>query len=141
MIKKPQSRNQFSFFTSFEEQLDHSHPLYLLANKIDWQLLESQLSPLYSHRGRPAKPIRLMCGLLILKHVRNLSDESVVEQYGENAYFQYFCGGLQFASNFPCASSELVHFRHRIGEKGIELILSIVAKIFKAKISRYLSQS
>lgn len=125
MLKKLQSNHQFSFFTSFEEQLDRSHPLYLLANKIDWQLLESQLSPLYSHRGRPAKPIRLMCGLLILKHVRNLSDESVVEQYGENAYYQYFCGGLQFESKFPCASSELVHFRHRIGEKGIELILSL----------------
>ncbi len=27
-----------------------------------------------------------MCGLLILKHVRNLSDESVVEQWSENAY-------------------------------------------------------
>ena len=35
--------------------------------------------------GRPAHPIRLMCGLLILKHLRNVSDEMVVSQWSENA--------------------------------------------------------
>ena len=59
-----------------------------------------------------------------LKHVRNLSDESVVEQWSENAYYQYFCGMLEFTPSFPCNASELVHFRKRIGEKGMELILS-----------------
>ena len=34
-----------------------------------------------------AKPIRLMMGLLILKHLRNVSDESVLERFLENAYF------------------------------------------------------
>ena len=72
--------------------------------------------------GRPGKPIRLMCGLLILKHLRDLSDESLVEQWIENAYYQYFCGIQEFTSSVPCASSELVHFRKRIGEEGIELI-------------------
>ena len=28
----------------------------------------------------------------------------------------------EFIPNAPCASSELVHFRNRIGEKGVELI-------------------
>jgi IS5 family transposase len=65
-----------------------------------------------------------MCGLLILKHLRNISDESVVEQWSENAYFQYFCGMQEFTPSFPCNASELVHFRKRIGEKGIELILA-----------------
>lgn len=74
--------------------------------------------------GRRAKPIRLMCGLLILKHVRNLSDESVEEQWSENAYYQYFCGMLEFTPSFPCNASELVHFRKRIGEDGLELILA-----------------
>jgi len=63
-----------------------------------------------------------MCGLLILKHLRNFSDESVVEQWRENAYYQYFCGMQEFIPGAPCSSSELVHIRHRIGEKGIELI-------------------
>ncbi|MDO4695189.1 MAG: IS5 family transposase, partial [Porphyromonas sp.] len=56
------------------------------------------------------------------KHLRNLSDESVVEQWSENAYYQYFCGRQEFTPGAPCASSELVHFHNRIGEKGIELI-------------------
>ena len=55
-----------------------------------------------------------MCGLLILKHLRNFSDESVVEQWSENAYYQYFCGMQEFIPGVPCSSSELVHFRHRI---------------------------
>lgn len=123
MIKK--TCPQPSLFSSLADQLNPRHPLYLLANKIDWQRFETFFSPLYSaDNGRPAKPIRLMCGLLILKHVRNLSDESIVEQWSENAYYQYFCGMLEFTPSFPCNASELVHFRKRIGEKGMELILS-----------------
>ena len=34
-----------------------------------------------------------------------------------------FCGQQDFLPTEPCAASELVHFRHRIGEEGIELIL------------------
>jgi IS5 family transposase len=63
-----------------------------------------------------------MVGLLMLKHLRNVSDESIVEQWSENVYYQYFCGLEMFDSTPPCASSEMVHFRKRIGEKGIELI-------------------
>ena len=59
----------------------------------------------------------------MLKHLRNVSDEQVVEQFSENAYYQYFCGMDAFSISAPCASSELVHFRKRIGEKGVELIL------------------
>ena len=103
--------------------LNQSHPLYKPANKIVWSKFDTSFAPLYcQNNGRPAKPIRLMCGLLILKHLRNLSDESVVEQWSENAYYQYFCGMQEFIPGAPCSSSELVHFRHRIGEKGIELI-------------------
>lgn len=65
-----------------------------------------------------------MGGLLILKHLCNISDESIVEQWTENAYFQYFYGIHEFTSSFPYNVSELVHFRKRIGEKGIELILA-----------------
>ena len=63
-----------------------------------------------------------MVGLLILKHLRNISDESVVEQWSENLYYQYFCGMTEFYAAAPCEASELVHFRKRIGESGIELI-------------------
>jgi len=123
MLSKTANPQQMSFYSTFEEQLNHKHPLYILANKINWQQFEEVFKDLYcGDNGRPGKPIRLMVSLLMLKHIRNLSDESVVEQWAENAYYQYFSGERCFAAKQPCASSELVHFRDRIGEKGIELI-------------------
>lgn len=123
MIPKKKSTTQSSLFFSFEATLNQKHPLYILANTVDWSIFEQAFEPLYcSDNGRPGKPIRLMVGLLILKHIRNVSDECVVEQWAENNYYQYFCGENSFVSSFPCNSSELVHFRHRIGEEGIALI-------------------
>ncbi len=100
------------------DTLDQNHPLFILANTISWTTFEDEFSRLYcADNGRPAKPIRLMVGLLMLKHLRNVSDESIVEQWSENVYYQYFCGLEMFDSTPPCASSEMVHFRKRIGEK------------------------
>lgn len=64
-----------------------------------------------------------MVGLLILKRVYDLSDESMVKQRSENNYYQYFCGEQEFQPCVPCEASEMVHFRHRIGKEGVELIL------------------
>ncbi len=123
MLAKKQPEQQLSFYSTYEEQLNHQHPLYILSRQIKWEIFEAAFSKYYSADfGAPAKPIRLMVGLLILKHVRNLSDESVVEQWAENAYYQYFCGEKVFASKEPCVPTELVEFRKRIGEEGIELI-------------------
>ena len=123
MLKR--TSKQLSLFSSLEDMLSHEHPLFQLSNKINWERFENAFSPLYcSNNGRPAHPIRLMCGLLILKHLRNVSDEMVVSQWSENAYYQYFCGGLEFMPKQPCDASELVHFRNRIGEEGMELILA-----------------
>lgn len=126
MYTKPvvnKSCRTLTLFNSLEDLLNQQHPLYLLADKINWQLFEDEFSVLYSsNNGRPAKPIRLMCGLLMLKHIRNVSDESVVEQWSENAYYQYFCGQDVFLPSFPCNATDLVHFRKRIGVEGIELI-------------------
>ncbi len=122
MLSKLPPKTQLGFYSTFEEQLSHIHPLYILANKINWNIFEEAFSKLYSEEGRPAKPIRLMVSLLILKHIRNISDESVVEQWFENIYYQYFSGEKSYACGMPCEASELVHFRNRIGDEGIELI-------------------
>jgi IS5 family transposase len=125
MLNKPVDSTQLSFLQpGLKEQLSNKHPLYILAGKIDWQVFEGAFRQHYREDfGRPAKPIRLMVALLMLKHIRNLSDESVVEQWGENAYYQYFSGEMVFSPAAPCEASELVHFRNRIGTQGVELIL------------------
>ncbi len=72
------------FYSTFEEQLNHHHPLYKLAQTINWSVFDKAFSRHYSAtHGKPAKPIRLMVSLLILKQLRNLSDESVVDQWAE----------------------------------------------------------
>ncbi len=124
MYTKPTRSNHQTMFFNLESQLNHKHPLYLLSNKIDWPVFEEAFSPLYCEdNGRPCKPIRRMVGLLILKHVRNVSDESVVEQWQENVYYQYFCGEQELQTGVPFTPTELVAFRKRIGELGMELIL------------------
>ena len=124
MVPHRKSHNQISLFSSLEDTLSQKHPLYILANKVHWHIFEEAFLPLYCQdNGRPAKPIRLMVGLLILKHIRNISDESMVEQWSENVYYQYFCGETTFVPSAPCEASQLVHFRNRIGESGFELIL------------------
>ena len=124
MYKPSSNSRQASLFWDLETMLDSKHHLFKLANMVDWSLFENSFAPLFcADNGRPPKPIRLMTGLLMLKHLRNVSDEQVVVQFTENAYYQYFCGLEAFSTSALCASSELVHFRHRIGEEGVELIL------------------
>ena len=92
MYQKPVRTNQQSMFFTLEDQLNAKHPLYILANKINWEVFEDRFKALYSQdNGCPCVPIRRMVGLLIIKHLRNISDESVVEQWQENVYYQYFC--------------------------------------------------
>ena len=123
MLTKTKSPAQLGFFTRLADQLNQKHPLFQLAHQIQWVVFEDAFSKHYSlTQGAPSKPIRLMVSLLILKQLRNLSDESIVEQWSENAYYQYFSGEQTFSPKTPCASTELVEFRKRIGEEGVELI-------------------
>ncbi|MDP2414315.1 hypothetical protein [Daejeonella sp.] len=47
--------------------------MYILANQINWQLFEDSFRKHYREDfGRPAKPIRLMVALILLKHIRNV---------------------------------------------------------------------
>jgi IS5 family transposase len=41
-----------------------------------------------SAAGRPRLPVRLMVGLLYLKHTYKESDESVCERWAQDVYFQ-----------------------------------------------------
>jgi len=106
------------------EQLNPKHPLLQLSKAIPWNYFDDNFSALYSDKGRPAKPVHLMVGLCILKHLDNLSDEVLVERWVQNPYYQAFCGAIDFQWEFPCDPSDLVYFRKRIGKEGFEKILA-----------------
>lgn len=114
------------FGTDLLMQLDLADPLLKLASAIPWQDFEESFAIHYTaSTGAPSKPIRLMVGLLILKQLENLSDESVVLQWKRNPYYQAFCGMKEFQQKLPCHSTELVYFRKRIGAEGVDRIFQM----------------
>jgi IS5 family transposase len=124
LTKSPVDSPQAGFF-DISNQLDPNHPLLALGHEIDWVSLEQSLAHLYSHLGRGSKPIQLMCGLLILKQLYNLSDETVIAQWQMNPYYQVFCGETSFQTSLPCHSTELVKFRQRLGKDGVETLFAL----------------
>ena len=130
MLGKTKDQKQRDLFhPMLVDFIDMSHELVLLANKIDWQYFENEFAPLYSNVGKKSMPVRLMVGSLILKRLYDLGDETLVKEWEMNPYMQYFCGESTFKHKFPCDPSDFVHFRKRIGEKGIEKIFIQSVKI------------
>lgn len=124
MFTEENSTKVRSLFWDLKDMLDPEHPLFILANKIDWTRFNCFDKYYCKNFGRPSVPIRRLVGLLILKHLRNVSDEEIVRQWKENPYYQYFCGEVAFSISVPCVPTELVEFRKRIGSEGVELIFS-----------------
>jgi transposase, IS5 family len=112
------------FQSRLDQQLNPKHPLFQLAQQIDWHYFEQEFGILYSEEmGRPGVPTRLLVGLHYLKHAYQESDESVVEKWVENPYWQYFCGYEYFQHQLPCHPTSLVKWRQRIKSDGIEKML------------------
>lgn len=135
MKGKLPSQNQMNLFRPIlKEIVNPRHELIILAHRIDWQMFEKDFSSLYSHTGQPGVPIRTMVGLLLLKRIYNLGDETVMDQWLQNPYYQYFCGESEFQWDYPCDPSDLVHFRKRIGKDGAEKIFQVSVETRKNEI-------
>lgn len=109
MKPRPVIQDQDLLFKSrLSTQLNPQHELLRLAKAIDWQQLETEFLPLFSAgAGHPPLPIRLACGLMILQHMFNVSDERVVEAWVENPYWQAFCGYDFLQWEFPAHPTSL----------------------------------
>jgi len=131
MLKKLPVQPQLEMFKTVLTSFIHpDHDLCQLARKIDWDYLEKEFSPLYGKVGRPSVPIRTIVGLLILKQMYDLGDETVLDRYLENPYWQHFCGEVYFQYILPFDPSDFVHFRKRIKEGGM-------MKIFEQSINLF----
>ncbi|MCL2651927.1 MAG: IS5 family transposase [Candidatus Azobacteroides sp.] len=132
MLGKLPDRNQRELFRPMlSELIDPHHELVLLADSIDWEYFEKEFSSLYSEAGQPSVPIRLIVGCLLLKHLKNLGDETLAKAWIENPYMQYFCGMKCFEYKFPFEPSDFCHFRKRIGEGGFEKIFAYSVRLHK----------
>lgn len=124
MRPKRQNSQAMLFTSRLQQMLNDRHPLYKLANIIDWSEFDNAFGKLYDPGfGRPAKPTRLMVGLHYLKYTYNLSDEAVVETWIENPYWQYFCGEQYFQHELPIEPTSMTKWRNRIKDAGMEKLL------------------
>ena len=123
---KPQPRGSFELFQShFDQMLDPSHELVVLAGKIDWPSLDAAFVDCYRPDiGAPAKAIRLMAGLQYLKYAFNESDESVVARWIENPYWQQFCGYTHMQHDCPIHPTSMTKWRNRVGAERLEALLN-----------------
>ncbi len=117
------------FQSRLDQILNRNHPLFILADKIDWSVFDDAFGKTYSDQGAPGKPIRLMVALQYLKHAFDQSDEGVVTHFLENPYWQYFCGFVYFQHEFPIDPSSMTRFRQRIGEEGVEEMLKALLEV------------
>jgi len=103
MKPKPQSRDDYELFQAhFDQILNPKHELIQLARKINWSRFDAAFAYSYSEdMGAPARAMRLMVGLHYLKYTSNESDESLVERWIENPYWQYFCGYTYMQHKYP----------------------------------------
>jgi len=84
--------------------------------------------------GASGKDIRLLVGLHYLKHTFNESDESLLERWVENPYWQYFCGFTTMQHDVPLHSTCLAKWRQRVGaEKLLSLLTETVTIAVKDK--------
>ncbi len=131
MKPKTTSTNQFALFqANLKQILNPDHQLCLLANAIGWPGFEAQFANCYSDdMGRPGNAIRLMVGLHYLKHAFDESDESVIERWVENPYWQYFCGFDYMQHECPIHPTSMVKWRQRVGAEKLESLLAETIRI------------
>lgn len=112
------------FGARLSELLNPEHPLYVLAERMDWSQFDSAIDACYAEElGRPGVNTRLMVGLLYLKHAFDESDESVVARWVENPYWQFFCGCQYMQHELPIDPSSLSRWRKRVGAERLEKLL------------------
>ena len=105
----------FDFNQSCGMQLEEKNEWVVLSTRIDWSALEKLYASLFpSHKGHPAKPLRMALGALIIQKRKKLSDRALVKEIAENPYLQYFLGIQQYSHKCPFEATSLVAFRKRL---------------------------
>ena len=96
-------------------QLDPDNEWIQLAERIPWERAERMYAAMFpSGTGRPAAPLRMALGSLIIQQRRNLSDRRLLKEIQESPYLQHFIGLDRFQHEAPFTAPALVGFRKRI---------------------------
>lgn len=124
-MSRPRDERQNDLFRPpLDQIIAMDHPMVRLAHQIDWDFLHRRFAATCTPGpGQPPLATRLVAGLLILKHMHDLSDEVLCARWVENPYYQYFCGEVVFRHDLPLDRSSLTRWRQRLGEEHLAALL------------------
>jgi len=134
------SSNQtvLDFYLPFGGELNPENRWVLLSGKIPWDALGSVYNNSISSRmGAPATPSRIVIGAMIIKHMKKLSDDEVIEDIRENPYYQYFLGFEDFQYRTVFVPSLFVEIRKRLGMERIQKINELFLSKIDAQDDEY----
>lgn len=133
---------QLSFHSSLYNKIPKNHILKKICSVVDFSFINGLLENSYCKKfGRPAKEPEMMCKLLFLQHLYNLSDELVIAESELNLAYMYFLG-VNPEDSLP-DKSLLSKFRtQRLQESTLdEIITEIVRQCVKQGIIKDTSVS
>lgn len=140
------------FRARLDQMIDLSHPLTVLASRMQWTDVGGALAPAFEHRdrdvrtvggadlfgptlavagacvsnaGHPGLPIRLMVAQLYLKRSYSVSNSFLVERWAQDAYFQFLSPQAYFAPCLPCDSAQVSRSRCMLAKTGVVRLLEI----------------
>ena len=116
----PSSARSLSLFkATFEQSLSAKNRWVRMADLVPWDKRAGVfLSSMSQGEGRPSVDLRIVLGVLLVKHIEDLSDERTIEYIQENIYAQYFVGLSSFQTDPVFVPHLLVTIRKRLGKKG-----------------------
>ena len=104
-----------------------------LAEALPWEKLDGEYGKYFAAGyGRPAKDSRLVCGLLLVKQLKEVSDDDAVSEVMESPYIQAFCGQEYFAVEDMVNPGLLSERRKRLGPEFMAMLEAELAAALKA---------
>jgi transposase, IS5 family len=130
----PQQLTLSGFESPFSHHLLSTNRWVILAHSILWDSLVSTYQRQLGNQFTGAGNInpRVAIGVVIIKHLCDISDRETILQIQENMYMQYFIGYSSFSNEAPFDASLFVDIRKRLTLEHIneinEKILGIMAQ-------------
>lgn len=110
----------------------------VLGDLIPWDEVEARYAKLFSDsNGRPALPVRVALGALLIKEKLKTTDEETALQIRENHYLQYFLGYEGYRDEAPFDASMMVHFRKRLSGSVLKEVNDLIIEREIKKTATY----
>lgn len=109
------------FIHPFGGTLSKDNRWVKMANLLPWdEMAKVYAKKMSLEMGRKAIDPRVAVGTLIIKHLKQMTDEDTIEDIRENPYLQYFLGFKEYSYKQPFTPSLFVSIRRRLGIEQFE---------------------